>query len=299
MKIKYTTIILTAILLFISHWNLVPAEGSDKKQYDSSYTIPRNIRMSFTIKNPTGELIKDTEFWTYAPVNKTSTQEVININSSHEYRLENDAMGDQIMFFNFPTIPPFTVKIIDIDVTLMLSESPQKISIDNQDNYLKPEKYCESDDPSIISLAESLKTKNAFESATNIYKWVSGNIAYSGYIKNMRGALYALENRKGDCTEYACLFTAFCRANHIASRTVGGFICNKDSILKPGEYHNWAEFYDDGYWKLSDTQKKVFVKNQADYIVFKILGESEHNIFKNENGLFGCSSEGVEVKMNG
>jgi transglutaminase-like putative cysteine protease len=208
-------------------------------------------------------------------------------------------MGNQVMFFKIPVIPPYAVKIVDIEVELLLSELPQKLSVDDYSNFLKSEKYCESDHPAIQSLAKKQKGTNSEESARNIYQWVSRNIVYSGYTKNTRGALYAFESRKGDCTEYAWLFTALCRSGDIAARAVGGFICDTDCVLKPRGYHNWAEFYNDGSWKLSDSQKKVFNESQSDYIAFKILGELDDSKFSNKNGLFGCSNESVNVKMNG
>ncbi len=36
------------------------------------YTIPRHIQYSFTLQNKTNLLVKEVEFWTYAPVKQTS-----------------------------------------------------------------------------------------------------------------------------------------------------------------------------------------------------------------------------------
>lgn len=297
MKYKHLIIVLIITLLPVACWHMSKnVQGAERPK--SSYSIPRKVQMSFTLKNTTGKVIKDVEFRTYAPVEQTATQKVININSTHQYKMQTDGMGNRIMFFNIPVMPPYAVKIVDIEVELMLSESPKKIPIIDLSKYLKAEKYCESDHPAIKSLAKNQKGTNLEESARNIYQWVSRNIVYTGYTKNVRGALYALESRKGDCTEYAWLFTAFCRARDIAARTVGGFVCDTDCILKPGKYHNWAEFYDHGSWKLSDPQEKVFENKQSKYIMFKILGESNFEKSGNENGFFRCLNESVEVKMN-
>ena len=48
--------------------------------------------------------------------------------------------------------------------------------------------------------------------------------AYVGYIKNDRGALYALKTKEGDCTEFMHLFVALCRANKIPARCIGGYV---------------------------------------------------------------------------
>lgn len=298
MKYKYLQIILIITLLPVLHWHMAKnVQGAVSTK--SPYSIPRKVQMSFALRNLTGEIQKDVEFWSYAPVDQTSSQKVVNILSTHQYKLQTDDIGNQVMSFNFSVLPPYAVKIVDIEVELMLSESPQKIPNPDLSKYLIPEKYCESDGPAIISLAEKLKSAKPEKSARNIYQWISKNIVYTGYTKNIRGARYALESRKGDCTEFAFLFTALCRASHIPSRVVGGFRCEADSILKPGKYHNWAEFYYDGLWKLSDPQEKVFNDKQSDYIVFKILGEPNKFRSSSKNGFFGCLNESVEVKMNG
>lgn len=254
--------------------------------------------MSFTLWNSTNQSVKDVIFWIYAPVKETSTQQYVNINASHSYEIETDELGNQILEFTFMELPPYAAKIIDIEAHLMLSNRLNKKPIQQFKRYIRPEKYCESDHSLIIDLAKKLIDENPLKTSNRIFKWVSGNVTYSGYTKNTRGALYSIRERKGDCTEFSYLFTALCRANGINARTVGGYICHDNSVIKPGGYHNWAEFYDNDRWKMVDPQRKVFVKNQLQYIVMRILGESTIDS-GNEDGLFGCIGEGVEVKMNG
>ncbi|TAL23500.1 MAG: transglutaminase domain-containing protein, partial [Nitrospirae bacterium] len=154
-----------------------------------------------------------------------------------------------------------------------------------------------SNDEKIIKLAGQLKNKNPQETARTIYKWVSGNLRYSGYAKDPKGARYALETKEGDCTEYMYLFVALCRANQIPARGVGGFICRQNSLLRPEAYHNWAEFYYNKAWRLTDPQNKVFMEDEGDYIAMRYAGILK-GVPISDDGMFGFAGEGIKAKMN-
>jgi len=79
----------------------------------------------------------------------------------------------------------------------------------------------------ITSILESKSSQNA----ENILNRVAGSIHFTGYQSDPHGALYALENKKGDCTEFMYLFTALCRANRIPARCIACYICNKNTVI--------------------------------------------------------------------
>jgi len=146
-------------------------------------------------------------------------------------------------------------------------------------------------------VAHQLSAGDAIETVNNISDWVSANISYSGYSGKERGAYYALKYKKGDCTEFADLFVALCRANNIAARRIGGYLSPEDAVLKAGDYHNWAEFYEDGIWKIADPQNKILRLNQADYIAIQIMRGSHDNPMGPYHR-FRFKGEGLKVKMN-
>jgi transglutaminase-like putative cysteine protease len=56
------------------------------------------------------------------------------------------------------------------------------------------------------------------------------------------GAVWALQNRHGDCTEFTDLFVTLCRAKGIPARACDGYITTeiqKNDTAK----HDWAEVY--------------------------------------------------------
>ena len=163
--------------------------------------------------------------------------------------------------------------------------------------FLKPEKYIESKNPEIVSLAKKLKSSTSLKTAENIFKWVADNIKHSGYIKKSRGALYTLFHKKGDCTELMYLFAALCRADNIPVRCIGGYVCKNDCRVKPAGYHNWAQFYQDGAWRIADPYNRVFMKNGADYIAMQIMRKWNNKSASGFNR-FIINGMGLTAKMN-
>ncbi len=264
-----------------------------------SYTVPRQIRYGFTVQNTTNRLINNAGLFVYAPVKQTGSQLCSAIEASHPYTMEIDALGNQVLKFTFEKLPPYATRIINIKAEVMLSEEPNRLPGAKKDRaaFLKPEKYVESDQPAVIKKAQALKKKKTVDTAESINNFVAGHIQQVGYIRNERGALYALSRKKGDCTENMDLFTALCRATGIPCRRVGGYICRNNCLLSAGGFHNWAEFYDKDRWFLADPQQRVFMQKPDDYIAFRIISDTSENSMQHYNR-FRVQGKGVTVKMN-
>jgi hypothetical protein len=108
---------------------------------------------------------------------------------------------------------------------------PAKLNKDLQ-KLLLPSPYIESNDPLIKSLAPTLiKDKDtAWDQTGAIFDWVRENVAYE-FAKDIKPAVAALKDKKGDCEELSSLFIALCRANKIPAR----------AVWVPG--HTYPEFY--------------------------------------------------------
>lgn len=103
---------------------------------------------------------------------------------------------------------------------------------------LLPEKYIEADNPAIMQKAKSLASRDTTKMLKNIYEYVAKWISYKE-TPFTYGALKAFENRWGDCTEFASLFVALCRANGIPARVISGLTTDFGNT----PFHNWAEVY--------------------------------------------------------
>ncbi|MFX1311487.1 MAG: transglutaminase family protein [Promethearchaeota archaeon] len=109
----------------------------------------------------------------------------------------------------------------------------------------KSEPYYERDDPSLINLSNSLVNRddNPVVKAEKIYSWVSSNIAYTEELPPQeKGALWAFNNAKGDCSEYSSLMITLLRIQGIPARKVMGFVVSNDPSKKPEIGDKWS-FY--------------------------------------------------------
>jgi len=111
-------------------------------------------------------------------------------------------------------------------------------------DFLIQERYIEKDHDRIQEIADGIEGRTEVDLVSNIYDYVIGHMEYADPSRSSRGAVAALERGKGDCTEYADLFVAVCRAKGIPARVVTGYTVRFDS---ESPKHNWAEVYLQGY----------------------------------------------------
>jgi len=264
---------------------------------DRYYPVPRHLRYSFTLQNTSAATLNKAEFWVYVPVRRTSTQRVAKLSASHAYQLVVDQLGNQILHFEFENFPPLASKVIDIQADLFMADTPNPASGGDSRHFLAPERYVEADAPEITALAKTLHTTTPIATSKAAYDWVASNLKAETYIPDDRGALYALHNKTGDCTEFMDLFVALSRANGIPARGLGGYVLRENAIVKPADYHNWAEFYLDGAWRLVDAQKSVFMQRPSQYVAMRIISASVENPLGTSHR-FHYSGAGLKVSMN-
>lgn len=245
------------------------------------------IAFRFSIENTSNQVIRDPKLSIFLPGKDQTYANRLQIEANFPHSMIVEKTGNEKSDFIWDVLPPYSSKIISIKNTLQIWEHPRKIACSDLNAYLKPEPFIESDNPQLKALADRLRQTSPLDTARQIFDWVSQNMTYKGYVRQSRGALYALKYRTGDCTEYAALFVALCRAAGIPARIVGGFSCPRDMVVRLGDYHNWAEFYLDNRWQLADPQEKVFMRNDKYYVVFKKVSPSEGRkaflLFEQEN----------------
>jgi hypothetical protein len=288
-----TVLCLAAASLTTMHSDKNSAAGSES----SGYSISKQIQYSFTLQNKSHQVIKQAELWTFAPVKQTASQRCLKLQSNYPHKLLTDDSGNQVLHFTFENLAPYGSRVVTIKTHLLVSATANPISSAPLSWDLNPQKYIESDHPAINRIAHKLQKSDASKTIEEVFRWVADNVRYSGYAGRDRGALYALEHKKGDCTEYANLFVALCRANGIGARLIGGYVCPQSGVLKARAYHNWGEFYKNGTWQLADPQNRVLMRNSADYIAMRIIHGSEDDPMGPYNR-FRFKGEGLAVRMN-
>lgn len=261
--------------------------------------MPRTIRYSYTVHNPKTELLKDVGFYVYLPVSNSSYFTPGQINSTHDYQVKTDALGNRIMAFQFDEFPPLSTEIVSVTTQVNILQEPTEQDVNDLQNYLKAEKYVELQSAELRTLGARLGKDNKKDTANRIFDWVSRNIKYQGYVSKDKGALQAYKTRQGDCTEYMYLFTALARIDGIPVRNVGGFVVKENSLLKSEDFHNWSEVYLDGKWRVVDPQNRQFLRNESEYIGMRIIADSPSDSQTPFNShRFFITNNSLQVKMN-
>lgn len=271
---------------------------SDKPaEKPSGYTIDKQISYSFTLTNNTSERLTHQTFRVYAPVQKTASQQVQALKSSHHYQLITDKFNNQIMVFTLAEFAPLSNRQITIKAHLKMAETPNRQAEENISQFLSSAKHLNLSDTTLIELSKELKHKENSTSTLNAYQWAINNIRDSGYQASALNVSELLKQRSGDCTEYMYILTAINRLNNIPTREVAGYIVPESKILKSSEYHNWAESYLDGRWLLSDAQNKKHHQLHQDYVAFRHYGNDPVNPLQDVHR-YNVSDPRIRVQMN-
>jgi transglutaminase-like putative cysteine protease len=275
----------TALVAWLVFW----------KRAEPVYDVPRTVRYSITVHNPSNQLVRGARFWVFAPVALTAFQRVSGIEATTPFTLDTDSFGNQRLLFA-ADLAPYATKIVGIDVHLDLARAANAIHTDDSQRFVSAEEKIESNASAVAALGRNLQRDDAGETADAIFRWVSTNLEYAGYIEDDRGALYALEQRRGDCTEYSYLYTALARSLGIAARPIAGFVTSDNAVLRARDLHNWAEIYLDGRWRIVDPQNKRNREHEHEFIAMRLLGAAPEGL-TNTHQLIGADS-GLEIRMD-
>ena len=246
----------------------------------TNYSTEKVIRYGFSIENRSSELVESTTFKVFAPVAQTPYQKLESVTANRDFIIEKDKLGNQFLVFELANIPPYGRQQISVTAKLSLTDTPNEHESWNQQQFLEPETYIESNDPDITKKATAIATNNQKGSVSKkLHKWVAQTIKPINYVAQDQGAKYALINKQGDCTEYAYTVTALARSQSILAVPVAGFMLQAQSgVLTASDYHNWAFLKDEdegeGKWILSDPQNNVFNEKGTQYIAFRLLGNA-------------------------
>ncbi len=297
MNLRVTIFVLVWLGLVEGPLSLAPrsALGDSGPTDRDRYQIVKSVHYGFLVTNTTGRVANDVRLLAHAPVLQTSNQVCVDLEASDDHDSDVDELGNQVIRFRFGELPPYGNRAVSINAVLRFSDIPRRLAVDPA-RFLTVEASVQSDDPDIAQAAHRLKGSTTLETARRTHQWVAGRVRYAGYLRDNRGALFALRTGRGDCTEYASLFVALCRANGIPARMVGGYVIGARSRLAPGGYHNWAEFFDQGVWRISDPQRRAFGRDEDSYVAMRIMGPSSKNPM-DESQRFVTIGRGIESRM--
>jgi transglutaminase-like putative cysteine protease len=126
-----------------------------------------------------------------------------------------------------------------------------KLSQEQQDVFLSPDRFIQSEHPSIQTVVDSIRKEvdaTGWELARILAAWVNRHIKNKNLEKGFATALEVLDAKAGDCTEHAVLLTALLRSADIPARPAVGLAYANGSFVG----HMWTEAYVD-HWRSLDA----------------------------------------------
>ncbi|MHC4123353.1 MAG: transglutaminase-like domain-containing protein [Planctomycetota bacterium] len=124
---------------------------------------------------------------------------------------------------------------------------------------LKPTRYLQSDNKEIVAIAKKAvgDTKDTVEAAKGIEEFVAEYIQNKNLSVGYASAGEVVESRQGDCSEFAVLTTAMCRAVGIPAKVVMGVAyINQPGLENVFAGHAWTQVYAGGKWLCIDASFK-------------------------------------------
>jgi hypothetical protein len=130
------------------------------------------------------------------------------------------------------------------------------------EEFLKSNYFVNSEDAKVQELAKKAvgAEKDPWQKALRIEKWVHANMKIQNFSEAMATSDHVARTLEGDCTEYAMLTAAMCKAVGVPARTALGFVYVDRAQGPVLGYHMWTEVYVQGQWLgLDATLGKGFV----------------------------------------
>jgi transglutaminase-like putative cysteine protease len=106
------------------------------------------------------------------------------------------------------------------------------------------EQYLEKHNAQIQKAAQTLSGKDDEATARACFDFVTTTLQKRVYDSKERGGALALDEGKGDCSEFADLFITLCRAKGIPARICEGYLL--EPVIDTPK-HGWAEIYLERY----------------------------------------------------
>jgi len=119
------------------------------------------------------------------------------------------------------------------------------------EEFLKSNYFINSADAKVKEHARAAvgRETDPWKKAQRIEKWVRNNMRVVNFTEAMASADHVARTLEGDCTEFAMLTAAMCRAAKVPARVAIGFVYGEDDKRGPFlGYHMWTEVFVRGGW---------------------------------------------------
>lgn len=259
-------------------------------------SVTRHFRYGVTLHNTRSSRATDVRLWLRSPLDETSTQRRVNLQASHRYTQERDTLGNQTLRFELDPIAPLGTVIINVRGSVEILARPSPGAIETTRSFLGAEPLVEAGAPALVQAVAKLPGQGRIL-ARHLTDWAAGQLKNTPYRRRPIGALAALAAGSGDCTEFMHLVVAAARTRGIPARCLGGYRVEGDGLLAPSRYHNWAELFVDGAWRLADPSHRRFDQEYEAYLAMRVSCPGQAQTIAGSER-FWYNGDGLEVFMH-
>lgn len=256
MKRLVCTVALLALTVGISG---IPFAGASGHPF--SLEDPRQLGLVYEVSLSSNAAVSDIEL--QVPIFTGALpafQRVTDVTILPPGRLQTDGSGNTYAQARWNSLTPASPVRLAVQVRLEIYRPLYRVDpglcvndgrLAGLERYLRPETGIESDHQAIRSCAAKAcgNASNPYEMSRQLFAFVNNHMNYDQSSAS-RGALWALESRRGVCQDYVDLFVALCRTSGIPARRVYGFRYNlrddgdlESPRLLGDKHHVWAEVY--------------------------------------------------------
>lgn len=178
------------------------------------------------------------------PTAQTTNLTIPSSDNQRVQKLEDGTVIVKVEPVSMPTGVTFPYKGTDANIAEMI----------------KPSRFLQSDDANIIALAKRAvgNTKDSAQAAKRIEEFVAKYVKNISLSVGYASATEVAASRRGDCTEFAVLCAALCRAAGIPARVTVGVAYVNDFEGRTGlGGHAWTEAYISDKWVGLDSAFKA------------------------------------------
>lgn len=235
-----------------------PVSGCFRLEGGHPPVVTHTLNYQATIQNKSDRSVSNLEVFIAVPSPLPPRQDLLALHLTPATGREaNDLTGNNWVHFAFDTLEPHervscgytaVVRNRSVRYALPLTSKPAPVP-DQLVAYTKPEWFIESHHQYVKQMARELAASNPLPVSylAAAMRAVASSVKYVPQADE-RGAAYAIEKRVGDCTEFAALLAALCRANGIPARLSAGFAFGGHRW----ERHAWTEVWLRGMWIPAD-----------------------------------------------
>lgn len=188
------------------------------------------------------------------PVSNSLQQRLVGVRFEYpqNFKRKRHRRGDSEYIEFFWNIPANSSSSREVHFDLELSDYDYARSVRKDDpptgnRYIRPARFIESDSAPIRKLADQFRRSFGSDEERLKAAFLLPQQIIDYQVQSTKGALSALEKRRGDCTEYAALFVALARAMGYPARMTSEFLFTSHTEFNQPNHHA-AEVYLNGSW---------------------------------------------------